>query len=109
MKLFTVQEAAELLGIGSKQLFKFLREQDYLTKANLPRDQYLATGLFEIRHSCWIHPRHGQSYTGRTMITQRGVSQIDLRLREQKTARLRRRDSQAANEAGTTRSIKQGS
>lgn len=107
MKLYTVQQAAELLGIGSRSLFKFLRNNGYTTASNLPTNQHLASGLFEIQHSQWVHPKNGLQYTGRTMITKRGLAHLDIKLREQKAERVCRRDSVAANDRATARSTEQ--
>ena len=105
--LMTVQDAAKVLGLKPLELFKLLRRLGYLTTANLPFNQHLSNGYFEIQHNRWIHPNDGLQYSGRTMITKKGLAHLDIRLREQKTERVCRRDSQAANDEATTRSIKQ--
>lgn len=100
--LMTVQECAQKLNVKPLDLFKFLRAFGYLTASNLPNNQYLATGLFEIKHNSWVHPKHGVRHSGRTLVTEKGLNHIELRLREQEAARICRRDSEAANDSGTS-------
>lgn len=99
--LLTVQESAQILGIKPLELFKFLRTFGYTTASNLPHNQYLSMGYFEIQHKAWVHPREGLQYNGRTYITKKGLAHLDTRLREQKAARICRRDSESANDSGT--------
>lgn len=105
-KLLDIKEAAKLLNVATKHLFSFLRSNGYLTSKNLPYNRHLAAGLFEIQHTPWTHPKNGERYSSKTLLTAKGVQQIAIRLRTEEAERLRLRNSLPSNDPRTTEGIK---
>jgi len=96
--LFTVQNAAKILGIRPISFFALLRDRNFLTKANLPRNQHIAHGLFHIKHHPWTHPTQGKKISSRAMITTEGIKYFDRYLKHEAPETLRKRNRQSANE-----------
>jgi len=47
--LHSIGEVAKMFGTGSKRLFKMLRENNYLMANNIPYQQFIDAGYFEIK------------------------------------------------------------
>lgn len=102
MRLYTVQSAANLLGVKPKQFFRFLREHGYLSKHNLPQSLFIQKSLFVIKHTEWIRPNSDKKQiSSRTLLTQKGLGYFDEALRKQAPHIQRTRDNCAANEGQT--------
>lgn len=104
--LLTIQDAAKIIGICPRKLFQFLREQDFLTKFNLPRERHIAKDLFHIRHKKFTHPALGEQVSSRAMITQKGIKHVHELIRNKAPEALRARNSPAANEGTASQSTR---
>ena len=73
-KTYPIQAAAKKIGIGSKQLFAFLREQHFIDETNVAYKQYVDEGFFKVQNGSWEHPSTlEKQYYKRTYITFIGV------------------------------------
>ena len=72
-----IQDAAKLIGIGSKKLFAFLREQKVLDKSNLPYQRYIDQGYLKVHRGHWNHATVGTKLYGRTEVTPNGIEWLD--------------------------------
>ncbi|WP_428673187.1 phage antirepressor KilAC domain-containing protein [Photobacterium swingsii] len=50
-ELFSMKEAADILGFGRNTFFQILREDQILTTGNIPYRQYIERGYFEVKVS----------------------------------------------------------
>lgn len=83
----TVQEAAQELGIGSRRLYQWLRQQRVIDAANLPYRHYIDRGLLAERRGHWVHPTTDRvRYYVRPVITPRGLTWLRNRLQESQSA-----------------------
>lgn len=69
------KEVANLLGLGRNTLMKKLRELKIITKGNIPYQQYLNMGLFEVKEST----QNGFSLAT-TYVTPKGIEYIKSKL-----------------------------
>lgn len=71
---------AKALGIGPNKLFAWLREQNILmshgSRYNLPRQEYLDRGYFEVREYSITHFSHGIENKAQTLVTPKGLAYI---------------------------------
>lgn len=81
-RTYTVQQAADELGVGKQRLFRWLREQRVIDAANLPYSHYRDQGLLRVRYGHWRHPQTGTHTYARPLITQRGLEWLRRRLEE---------------------------
>lgn len=101
MRSFTIQQAAQLLGIKPKGFFRFLRQHGFLSQHNLPHTLFIQKELFEISHVKWLHPANQtEQISSRALLTQKGVAYFDELLRQHAPQALRQRNRTAANESG---------
>ncbi|MCF6199921.1 MAG: antA/AntB antirepressor family protein [Hyphomicrobiaceae bacterium] len=75
----TVEEVAKMLRTGRNKLFKWLREEKFLTPGNLPYQPYLNQGLFRVVEKPFS--KGGTTHLNRqTLITGKGLIVIQHRL-----------------------------
>lgn len=68
----SVKEFGKIIGMGEKNLFKWLRESSYLMSDNKPYQRYIDRGYFEVvEKTCDIDESRSKSYT-QTLITPKG-------------------------------------
>jgi len=77
---YSVQDAAKLIGIGSKKLFKYLREQNVLNKNNVPYQSYIDNGYLKVEASNWNHPTVGTKLYAKTVVTVKGVEWLQKKI-----------------------------
>ena len=56
-KFHNFREAAKIInrkGLGQKNLFKLLRENDVLDRYNLPTDDWMESGFFEVTQNRYL-------------------------------------------------------
>jgi len=73
-----MSKAAKILGIGSIQLFKFLRENKILMKSdwNVPYQAYMNRGWFKIKVGTYLHKDGTPGASSTTMVTPKGIEGI---------------------------------
>ena len=80
--LKTMQEAAKLLGIGSKTLFAVLRDRGIFYKTNginLPAEKYIKRGLFEVKEEPYKRDNKDFVYT-RVFATAKGLLWLEKQI-----------------------------
>jgi len=88
---YTVQEAAKLIGIGSKKLFILLKEKNILDINNLPKRNYTEAGYLKTKLSSWTHPTTGQyQIRSRPIVTSKGVKWLKKMVDNQQTNPLKK-------------------
>lgn len=97
-QLFTIQDAAKQIGVKPFMLFIFLRENDFLSKRNLPRTRYIVKDMFHIRHTKFKHPVLGEQVSSRTFMTPKGIDHIHELIRHKAPEALCAGNRTAANE-----------
>lgn len=105
-QLLTIKQAAQQIGVKPFMLFAFLREHDFLSKFNLPRDRYIIKDYFHIRHKRFDHPVLGEQVSSQTLITQKGIAHIYELIRHKAPEALCARNSRAANEGTQSQSTR---
>lgn len=79
-QIYTIQEAARLLGEGSNRLFKKLRDLNILDAGNVPYQRHIDAKYFVVERSHYRHPEKGDIATARTKVTLRGLDFIARKL-----------------------------
>ena len=82
--LQTMAQVAKALGTGRNRLFKFLREQKILMSNNMPYQQYIDRGYFEVKETPKELGGRQINFT-QTYVTAKGVDFI-FRLLQEKSA-----------------------
>ncbi len=86
-KTYTVQEAAHILGVGQRELFRYLREHRVIDAGNIPYSYYLDNGLMKVRYSSWAKPGDRRAHHhARPLVTPRGLDWLRGRLAEERKA-----------------------
>jgi prophage antirepressor-like protein len=80
--LQTMSQVAKALGTGRNRLFKFLREQKILMSNNMPYQQYIDRGYFEVKETPKELGGRQINFT-QTYVTAKGVGFIFRLLQEQ--------------------------
>ena len=80
--LQTMAQVAKALGTGRNRLFKFLREQKILMSNNMPYQQYIDRGYFEVKETPKELGGRQINFT-QTYVTAKGVDFIFRLLQEQ--------------------------
>jgi prophage antirepressor-like protein len=80
--LQTMSQVAKALGTGRNRLFKFLREQKILMSNNMPYQQYIDRGYFEVKETPKELGGRQINFT-QTYVTAKGVDFIFRLLQEQ--------------------------
>jgi len=80
-----MKDAAKIVGIGSRKLFAFLREQRVLDKANVPYQKYIDQGYFKVQKGSWMHHECGIQYYSRTVVTNNGIHWLSKLIEKKKT------------------------
>lgn len=70
---YTIQQAANALGIGSLQLFSELRARRILDNRNAPTWRYKEAGYLVEIERAYRHPIVGTRFYTRAIVTQRGI------------------------------------
>ncbi|WP_169794186.1 phage regulatory protein/antirepressor Ant [Alicyclobacillus shizuokensis] len=83
----TVGTVAKELGIGPNKLFAFLREKKVLMSSsgarwNLPYQEYIDAGYFEVRQYTITHKQSGIENKSQTLVTAKGLDFIHRLLRK---------------------------
>lgn len=73
---------AKALGVGRNKLFAFLRENKILMANNLPYQEFLERGYFEVRQYTITHLTSGLENKTQTMVTPKGMAYIHRLLQE---------------------------
>lgn len=73
---FTMERVAKTLGYGRNKLFQFLREQKVLRSNNMPYQQYLERGYFDVRQYSVTHFTSGIENKTQTLVTPKGMAYI---------------------------------
>lgn len=79
-QIYTIQETARALGIGSITLFKKLRDRNILDAGNVPYPRYVQAGFFKIQRTYWRHPETGDHQSLRALVTAQGIDWIEKQL-----------------------------
>lgn len=80
-QVFTIREAAHLLGIGKLKLFKTLRQLYILDASNVPYPDYVRDGYFKIEQRNFWH-KELQKYVpyAKAMVTVHGLNWLNDKL-----------------------------
>lgn len=73
---FTMERVAKTLGYGRNKLFEFLREMKILRSNNLPYQEYLDRGYFDVRQYSITHYSSGIENKNQTLVTPKGMAYI---------------------------------
>lgn len=73
---FTMERVSKTLGYGRNKLFEFLREKKILRSNNLPYQEYLDRGYFDVRQYSVTHFTSGIENKTQTLVTPKGMSYI---------------------------------
>lgn len=77
----SVKEFGKIIGMGEKNLFKWLRESSYLMSDNKPYQRYIDRGYFEVvEKTCDIDESRSKSYT-QTLITPKGQGYLSNKIK----------------------------
>ncbi len=80
--LLTVGELAKTLnlpGVGRTIFFRYLRRDGYLMKDNLPYQQHINSGLFEVKQRVLSQRSEKNNLQAQTMITGKGAAELTKR------------------------------
>lgn len=80
---YTLQEAADALGWGERDLFRELRRRRILDQRNVPTWRYKDAGLFLEHRGTYRHPTVGTRFYSRPLITSRGLRWLQRVLADQ--------------------------
>lgn len=84
---FTMERVSKTLGYGRNKLFQFLRDQKILRLNNLPYQEYIDRGYFNVRQYSITHLTQGIENKTQTLVTPKGMAFIhDLLRKHGKTA-----------------------
>lgn len=78
----TMEKVAKSLGTGRNNLFKLLREKKILRENNLPYQEYMDRGYFDVRQYSITHFTTGIENKHQTLVTPKGVAYIHKILNE---------------------------
>lgn len=92
--LFSIKEAAALLGTGQNRLMAWLRDLNWVDNKNCPYQRKLDEGLMDRKLSQYQHKHLGTQYSVTPMITGKGLARLQKSLAEN-------RDQSIANEEET--------
>lgn len=70
---YTLQEAATLLGVGQRDLFRELRRRRILDQRNVPARRYKEAGYLREIERTYRHPVVGPRFYTRPIVTERGL------------------------------------
>lgn len=79
---FTMERVSKTLGYGRNKLFHFLREQRILRSNNLPYQEYIDRGYFNVRQYSITHLTQGIENKTQTLVTSKGMAYIHELLRK---------------------------
>jgi len=79
---YSIREAAEILGIGSRKLFEWLRTERVLDASNIPRQAPVAAGHMTTHRGKYQHPIRGERETMQPRVTYKGIGWLRGRLTE---------------------------
>ncbi|MDA3920525.1 MAG: phage antirepressor KilAC domain-containing protein [Salinisphaera sp.] len=84
---YTLQEAAQAIGMGERAVFRALRRRRVITKANVPVVRYKRLGyLVEEEHS-YQHPSVGTKFYSRTLVTPAGIQWLQTLLADDQASK----------------------
>lgn len=72
----TMMHVAKTIGIGRNKLFDFLREVKVLMKNNLPYQEFIDRGYFEVRQYSITHMTSGIENKTQTLVSAKGMAYI---------------------------------
>lgn len=79
---FTMERVSKTLNYGRNKLFQFLREQKILRANNLPYQEYIDRGYFNVRQYSITHLTQGIENKTQTLVTPKGMAYIHDLLRK---------------------------
>lgn len=80
----SIKEFGKIIGMGEKNLFKWLRESSYLMSDNKPYQRYIDRGYFEVvEKTCDIDESRSKSYT-QTLITPKGQGYLSNKIKDKR-------------------------
>lgn len=79
----TMERVSKTLGYGRNKLFAFLREQKVLRNNNLPYQEYIDRGYFDVRQYSITHMTSGIENKQQTLVTAKGMAYIHKLLVDQ--------------------------
>lgn len=77
---FTMERVSKTLGYGRNKLFEFLREIKVLRSNNMPYQEFLDRGYFDVRQYSITHMTSGIENKTQTLVTPKGMSYIHDKL-----------------------------
>lgn len=77
---FTMERVSKTLGYGRNKLFEFLREIKVLRGNNMPYQEFLDRGYFDVRQYSITHMTSGIENKTQTLVTPRGMAYIHDKL-----------------------------
>lgn len=79
---FTMERVSKTVGYGRNKLFDFLREKKILRTNNMPYQEYLDRGYFDVRQYSITHLTSGIENKTQTLVTPKGMAYIHKLLTE---------------------------
>lgn len=79
---FTMERVSKTIGYGRNKLFDFLREIKVLRTNNMPYQEYLDRGYFDVRQYSITHLTSGIENKTQTLVTPKGMAYIHKLLTE---------------------------
>jgi anti-repressor protein len=76
----TIEEFAKAFGTGRNRMFARLRDERILMPNNLPFQEYLERGYFEVRETSWVDSHDERHPSFQTLVTGRGQIWLTTRL-----------------------------
>lgn len=73
---FTMERVSKTIGYGRNKLFRFLREQKILRSNNLPYQEFINRGYFNVRQYSITHLTQGIENKTQTLVTPKGMAYI---------------------------------
>lgn len=78
----TMERVSKTVGYGRNKLFAFLRDKKVLRTNNLPYQEYLDRGYFDVRQYSITHTTSGIENKTQTLVTPKGMAYIHKLLQE---------------------------
>lgn len=76
---YDLNAVAKILGTGRQRLMRQLRDDKVLTLSNLPRQEHVDAGRFEVKTSSWTRPDGEQQVSRSTRVTPKGLDWLSKR------------------------------
>jgi len=82
----SIGKAAKVLGTGRNRLLTFLRQIKWVSRRNEPYQDKIESGYMDVKLGSFNHPEHGLSQSITSLVTGKGLVELQRIYREQERA-----------------------